>query len=219
VELAPRALRAAPRVVPRAFYVRSDAVAIAREMLGKVLCARGDDGVVSRGVIVETEAYTGLDDMACHSARFGRTKRTQSMYRPGGGTYVYTCHTQHLFNVIIGDEELPAGVLVRAVEPLSPIDLMLGRRNLDRLLPARLAAGPGMLTKALGIDKRFGDLDLCAGAESESDVGVWLEDVGIDLADSGVLASPRVGIDYAGEAKHYPYRFRVRQSQWTSRAK
>mmetsp|Transcript_4361 Transcript_4361/g.17144 ORF Transcript_4361/g.17144 Transcript_4361/m.17144 type:complete len:244 (-) Transcript_4361:1589-2320(-) len=210
-----------PRLA-REFYERADAVEVARDLLGKALCVR-TDGATCRALVVETEAYTGLDDRACHSANFGRTKRTESLYRPGGHAYVYTCRgTNHLFNVVIGDEELPAAVLVRAVEPLENVEVMLARRNLERVISARLAAGPGMLTRALGIDRTFDRLDLCMEVESEelSELdAIWIEDVGVSLREEAVLRSPRVNVDYAGEDKDLPYRFRVRDSPWTSRAK
>ena len=196
--------------IPRAFYTRPDVVAISRELVGKFLCTR-IDGVLTAGMIVETEAYHGLNDKACH-AHLKRTKRTEIMYAEGGCAYVYLIYGMHaLFNIVTNSDGLADAVLVRAIEPTDGLAEMLLRRNLPAPGP-RVTAGPGLVTKALGISTRHYGTDLTGNL-------IWLEDRGVQVADEQLLASPRVNVDYAGEDALLPWRFRLKGSPWTSKAK
>jgi len=136
------------RVLPRAFYER-ETEAVAREMLGTVLECETDDGLAS-GIIVETEAYLGEHDLACHAVA-GRTVRTEALYGPPGTSYVYFIYGMYwCFNAVTREEGLPSAVLVRALEPLDGIALMHKRR--PRISNAAdLTNGPGKLCTALGI--------------------------------------------------------------------
>lgn len=150
------ALQVGGAILPRAFY-RRDAVTVARELLGKVL-VNGD----TAGIIVETEAYPGGDDLASHSAA-GITDRTKVIFGPPGHAYVYLCYGMHACMNIVADAEGSAGcVLIRALEPVAGVEIMRERRH-----PARrdrdLASGPGKLTKALGITLGHYGADLTEG--------------------------------------------------------
>ncbi|MGD1844354.1 MAG: DNA-3-methyladenine glycosylase [Salibacteraceae bacterium] len=185
--------------LPLEFYQRADVVQVARDLLGKALvtCI---DGVVTSGIITETEAYAGVDDRASHAFGARRTQRTEVMYLPGGFAYVYLIYgLHHLFNVVTNVEDIPHAVLVRAIRPEHGIDTMLQRRKLPQL-NARFSGGPGTLSQALGITT------VLTGTSLLEDV-VWLE----ERPDHGqeITVGPRIGIDYAGEDALLPYRFRI----------
>jgi len=192
------------------FYVRGDVVAISRDLLGKVLCSRIDDEL-TKIVITETEAYAGVTDKASHAYGGRRTKRTEPIFGKGGTAYVYLCYgIHHLFNVVTNKSGTPHAVLIRAGEPLSGTELMLGRRK-KTAVDKTLLGGPGSLAKALGITTAHTGLSLL-------DRTIWIEDHGIDVDDRSIVAGPRVGVDYAADDALKPYRFRVgaRQSPGTA---
>jgi len=192
----------------KSFYTRSDVTLIARELLGKVLCT-DIDGTLTSGIIVETEAYSEIEK-ASHAYGGKRTARTEVFYNEGGLSYVYLCYgIHHLFNVITNRAHIADAVLIRAIEPLDGIDEMLMRRGMDKIAH-RIAAGPGSVSKALGIDKNHNGLNL---AEKE----IWIEDRGIKYKKSQIIASPRVGVDYAGEDALLPWRYRVKDSPWVGK--
>ena len=173
-----------PEVIPPQHWQRPRAtVAQARELIGKVLVRTHADGTRDARVIVETEAYDGEPDLACHAAK-GRTARTDVLYRNGGIWYVYLCYGIHeMLNLVTGPVDAPAAILIRGVTG---------------------AIGPGRVTKALSINR------LLNGTPAAPASGLHLEDHGIKIPKKHVLAGPRVGIDYAGPlwaAK--PWRFRL----------
>lgn len=181
---------------------------ISKDLLGKVIYTN-IDGVVTAGKIVETEAYNGRYDKACHAYQ-KRTKRTEIMYGQGGHAYMYLCYGMYnLFNIVTNTEGLADAVLVRAVEPLEGIETMLQRRKLDKL-QKRVSAGPGILSLALGLDKSHYGEDLLGNK-------VWLEDANFNYIDSEISATPRIGIDYAEEHIDLPWRFVVKGSEWVSK--
>jgi DNA-3-methyladenine glycosylase len=197
-------------LLPAGYFQSADVPGLARDLLGKFLLS-SVGGEVCGGMIVETEAYRGPDDKACHAWGNRRTKRTEVMFGPGGHAYVYLCYgIHHLFNIVTGEEGAPHAVLVRALEPTYNPSLMQRRRRLERL-ERRLTAGPGMLTQALGIDLRHNGARL-----SEPGSPLWLEDRGVRWPDSQVMTSPRVGVSYAGACAAWPWRFRIRDNRWTS---
>ncbi|WP_400193440.1 DNA-3-methyladenine glycosylase [Hymenobacter sp. B81] len=195
----------------QAFYRRPDVVALARELLGKYLftCI---DGVLTGGRIVETEAYAHVNDQACHSHLGRFTKRTRVMYEAGGVAYVYLIYGRYaLFNVITNEAGKADAVLIRGLEPTEGLVEMQLRRGLSQVSP-KLTAGPGLLTQALGIGTAHYGTDLTGKL-------IWLEDRGETVPDEQVRVSPRVGIDYAGTDAALPWRFRIKDSPWTSPAK
>lgn len=199
--------------LPADFYQREDVVQIARELLGKVLVT-AFGGRRTAGKIVETEAYRAPEDKASHAYNFRRTKRTEIMYAPGGMAYVYLIYgMHHLFNVVTNVEDTPHAVLIRAIEPVENVALMLERRGWRAAKP-QLTAGPGVLSKALGITVEHTGLKL-----TSKDSPIWIEDRDIFIENENIIASPRVGVSYAEEWAQQPWRFRVRDSRWTSRAK
>lgn len=195
----------------KSFYTQPDVVQIARDLLGKYLFTN-IDGVITGGKIVETEAYCGENDLACHSHSGRRTARTEIMFQEGGVAYVYLIYGIYaLFNIITNVAESADAVLIRAIEPTEGLPEMLLRRNQTTISP-KLTAGPGLVTLALGITTRHYGTDLTGET-------IWLEDQGEILTENQVIASPRVGVAYAGTDALLPWRFRLQGSNWTSKAK
>lgn len=178
--------------LPAAFYAE-DAETVARALLGQVLVVAGEDGP-RRGRIVETEAYVGPHDLACHASR-GRTRRTEVMFGPSGRAYVYLIYGMYdMLNVVTGAEGDPQAVLLRAVEPLEKV-----RGATD---------GPGKLTRALGVTvARHNGASLLGPA-------LWLEP---GAAPERVAVTPRIGVEYAGAWKDAPLRFFDPESRFVSR--
>ncbi len=198
-----------PDPLPRSFYGHDDVIRISRELLGKVLCTFLD-GELTCGIITETEAYAGIHDRASHAYGNRRTRRNAPMYAEGGIAYVYLCYgLHHLFNVVTGSADHPTAVLIRALQPLEGIDAMLRRRKKEKVTPA-LTAGPGSLSQALGIT-----VDL-SGAPLDRPP-LWIEDRGIAVPAGKIIARPRIGVAYAGEDAHKPWRFYIKDSPWVSR--
>jgi len=145
------------RILPRSFYARST-VEVARGLLGKVL-VHGP----TAGIIVETEAYLGGEDLAAHSAR-GLTQRTRVIFGPPGHAYVYLIYGMYeCLNLVAERDGRPGCVLIRALQPVSGVDLMRARRGATRKLE-QLANGPGKLTLALGITRAHNGADVTRGA-------------------------------------------------------
>lgn len=193
--MAPGARRPArvPGILSRlpAEFFRRDARTVARALIGCAL-VHGERA----GMIVETEAYLGPDDLASH-ARFGPTARTSVMFGPGGISYVYLCYGIHqMFNIVTGREGEGQAVLIRAVAPLVglPDDPSLGR-------------GPGKVTKALLLDRRHDRKDLAKG---QLYVAAYEHPPAIAIG-------PRIGVDYAGEWASRPLRFWWRDHPAVSR--
>lgn len=191
------------------FYLRNDVVQIAQELLGKVLYTN-IDGYLTAGKIVETEAYCGANDKACHAHCNKFTKRTSIMFGQGGRAYVYLCYgVHHLFNIVTNTEGNADAVLVRAIEPLEGIAKMLERRNFTQLKYS-LTSGPGSLTKALGIDKTHYGEDLLGNT-------IWIAENQVANEDIDIVATTRIGIDYAEEDALLPWRFYIKENKWVSR--
>lgn len=183
--------------LPREFYNRPT-LTIARELLGARL-VRILDGVKLVGLITETEAYIGEEDLGCH-AKAGRTPRTQVMYGPPGHAYVYFTYGNHwMLNTVTEREDFPAAVLIRAIQPIEGVEVMSARRN------GRDTFGPGKLTRAMGITKSENAVDL-----TEAGNGLWIE-AGVSVPDKSVTIGPRVGLYSVPEPwKSIPWRFLVK---------
>lgn len=191
--------------LPRTFYERADVVQISKELIGKYLCTSD-----AAGKIVETEAYCGRNDRACHANDGLRTRRTEVMYQRGGTAYVYLCYgIHHLFNVVTNRAGLADAVLIRAVEPVEGIEHMQKRREMHHTKPA-LTAGPGRLTQALGITTDHTATDLLGN-------DIWIESRNEKTKGHDILPSKRIGVDYAGSHAARMWRFTLRGSRWVSK--
>jgi DNA-3-methyladenine glycosylase len=191
----------------RTFYSRST-LEVASDLLGKVLVRRLGRNDLA-GKIVETEAYVGPHDLACHASR-GHTPRTSIMFGPAGYAYVYMIYGFYFcLNVVTEYPGYPAAVLIRAVEPLESLDLMRELRN-NPGRDTNIASGPGKLCMAMSIDKQLNGADLLGTT-------IWIEDRKIDPGP--IRTSPRVGVDYAQEYKDKPWRFFVDGSPHVSRVR
>jgi DNA-3-methyladenine glycosylase len=196
-----------PIKLPRSFYSRPS-LHVANDLLGKVLIRRIGRRKLA-GRIVETEAYVGPHDLACHASK-GHTPRTAVMFGPPGFAYVYMIYGFYFcLNVVTEPEGYPAAVLIRAVEPLESVDLMRKLRS-NPVRDTNIASGPGKLCMAMSIDKELNGADLLGTT-------IWIEDRNIDPGP--ILTSPRVGVDYAGEYRDKPWRFFVDGSAHVSRVR
>ena len=197
-------------ILPRAFYEREDPVEVALDLLGKILRVDSGKGVCAAR-IVEVEAYGGARDRASHAWR-GRTARNESMFGQPGTAYVYLCYGIHrMFNVVTAPENVPAAVLIRGVEPVEGRPLMAKRRKLSTG-DFRITAGPGALTAALGIRMAWDRSDLVCGP-------IRIEDDGMEIASNRIQKRPRVGVNYAGPAAKFRWRFSLRDNPWVSRSR
>lgn len=188
------------------FYIRTDVVKIARELLGKKLITE-IDGIRTSGIIVETEAYS-YRERGCHAFNNKLTNRNKVMFESGGVAYVYLCYgIHHLFNVVTNKPGTPEAVLVRALEPMEGEDWMMERMKTNKL--KRITSGPGKLTKALGIDRTFDGIQLTSNQ-------IWIEK-GVRVAEKKICTSTRIGIDYAGEDALLPWRYSIRDNEWVSK--
>ena len=195
--------------LPDSFYLDSGVVTISKNLLGKYLFT-SINGLICGGYIVETEAYNGVIDRASHAFGNRKTSRTQTMYEQGGIAYIYLCYGIHeMLNVVTSVEGQPHAVLIRAIEPMTGIDIMLDRKNMATLKP-NITAGPGSVAKALGVDRKLNGISL------QSDT-LWIEDRGLHFSDEQIAAVPRVGVSYAGRDALLPYRFYVKGNRYVSR--
>ena len=171
-------------ILPRDYFDRPT-LEVARALVGKYLVREQGSGLLA-GRIIEVEAYIGTEDKACHASK-GRTARTDVLFGPPGHAYVYLCYGMYeMLNVVTEQEGFPAAILLRAVE-----------------CEGRVIDGPGRLTRAFDIDRRLNRCDLTIGQS------LWFEDRG-EVVPTGVLKThPRIGVDYAGEWAHKPWRFRL----------
>lgn len=192
-----------------AYYLNQDVLFLAKDLLGKVLFTK-IDGELTAGIIVETEAYFGVQDKASHAYGGRRTNRTETMYSEGGISYVYLCYgMHHLFNIVSSVKDEPHAILIRAIEPLIGKEIIEFRRSMPAT-KAAISAGPGSAAKALGIDRSFNAKHL-HGEE------VWLEDHGIRYLDEEIAVTPRIGIAYAQEHALLPWRFFVKGNKYVSK--
>ncbi len=196
----------------REFYSR-DTITVAKDLLGKIL-VHNYDGNIIKGKIVETEAYLGVKDKAAHSYGGRKTKRVEVMYGPPGVAYVYFIYGMYYcFNIVTKEEGTPEAVLVRAIEPVENIDIMAINRfkkpyeELSRYQKRNLTNGPGKLCMALNIGKEQNGLDLCGDI-------LYLEEG--KKENFNIVTTTRIGIDYAEEAKDFPYRFYIEGNPYVS---
>lgn len=195
--------------IPHSFYLSTDVVSISKSLLGKYLftCI---NNLTTGGYIVETEAYNGIIDRASHAFGNRKTTRTQTMFQEGGIAYIYLCYGIHeMLNVVTSVEGQPHAVLIRAIEPVTGIDIMQARRNMEKVKP-NITAGPGSVAKALGISRNLNGISLQSDA-------LWIEDRGLSFTDEQIAAVPRIGVAYAGQDALLPYRFYVKGNIYVSK--
>ncbi|MEP2275605.1 MAG: DNA-3-methyladenine glycosylase [Reichenbachiella sp.] len=193
-------------ILPNDFYLRSNVLEVAKDLLGKVLCTT-IDGQLCKGIIVEVEAYSGKNDKACHANNGKRTPRTEVMYQEGGRAYVYLCYgIHHLFNVVTNQGGSADAVLIRALEPLAGLDIMASRLNSNN---KKLTNGPGILAKSMGITTQL------TGITFDEKL-LWIEH-GNNVSQSQIIATTRIGVDYAEEDALLPWRFYVKDNSWVSK--
>ncbi len=190
----------------RDFYNR-DGLTVSQELLGKTLVHITEDGI-TKGKIVEVEAYMGAMDKAAHSYGNLCSERTKIQYGEGGYAYVYLIYGMHIcMNIVANREAIPEAILIRALEPLEGIELMKKRRKTDNI--KLLCNGPGKLSQAMGITKdNYGD-DLCGEA-------LYVEE-GITIKKKQILKTKRINIDYAEEARDYLWRFTIKDNPYVSK--
>lgn len=192
----------------RSFYMHT-VQQVARHLLGQRLVHNFLGERIS-GFIIETEAYDGEEDQACH-ARSGKTKRNSAMYEQGGHAYVYFTYGMHwMFNCVCGPVDYPAAVLIRAILPIENLDFIRKRRvNIPQ---KHWCDGPAKLTKAMAIDGSMNGFDLC---DEHSNLNVC---AGITIPDSIVQTSPRIGIQNSGEPwVSLPWRYFIRPEDMRAR--
>lgn len=194
--------------LPLSFYRRKDVVLIAKELIGKILVTVMD-GITTAGRIVEAEAYNGPHDKAAHSYNNRRTNRTEVMFAEGGVAYVYLCYGIHqMFNIVTNEKDIPNAILIRALEPLVGIDTMLLRS--DKIMHgADLTRGPGNVAKALGIYVKHSATPLLSDE-------IFIADDGTNYPPDQLLATARIGVDYAAEDALLPYRYILKGNKYLS---
>ena len=195
--------------LPHEFYLQ-DTVTVARALLGCVLWRRiGRELLAAR--LVEVEAYLGANDMASHARRGLRSARNESMYLGGGHAYVYFTYGMHwCMNVVTQEADIAEAVLLRGAEPVRGIASMRRRRpkaKRDR----DLTNGPGKLCAALSIDENLDGVRLDGSL-------LWLAERDVELREEDIAVSPRVGVDYSGEAAFWPLRFYVSGNVYVGRS-
>lgn len=200
-------------------FFATDPESLARKLLGCTLVRVMEDGRRLSGVIVETEAYLGVEDKAAHTYGGRRTARNESMWRDPGTAYVYFTYGMHYcMNISAGRAGNPVAVLLRALEPVEGLDRMREHRTASgrrRSPPADsdLCSGPARLCQALGIDRAFDGHDMASPGAS-----LFVERrKGPRLSDESIASGPRVGIRYAEEWAERPLRFAIRGSAYASR--
>ncbi len=195
-------------------FFKYNTLDVAKNLLGKIII-RNISGNFLYARIVETEAYLGLNDRACHSYGGIITKRNSILYKDPGTIYVYLIYGMYnLFNIVTTDK--PEAVLIRAVEPIKGIEIMSKNRynlkecNLNSYKRKNLTNGPGKLTKALAIDRSFNGKNF--------DENIYIDDPK-EKKDFKIVTDKRIGIDYAKEAIDYPYRFYIENNPYVSKIK
>ena len=172
-------------------FFEQNTLKAAKGLLGKTVCIR-KDGKILKGIIVETEAYCGEDDLACHASK-GRTKRTETLYKKAGTVYAYLIYGMHYcLNIVTEKENYPSAVLIRGV---------LTEDNVQHRV-SHIVSGPGRVCRHFGVEKTFNGLDVFGK-------NIWVEDNGLKISPREILKSKRIGVDYAKHCKDYLWRFNL----------
>ena len=193
------------------FFLRTDAIRVARDLLGKLLVVPDSDGRRVSGMIVETEAYLGVIDKAAHSYGGRRTERNEITYAEGGHVYVFFVYGMYYqLNLVTGPADHPHVVLIRAVEPVEGVDVMRERRGRP-MKDTNLTSGPGKLCIALGITRDLNGEHLMGDR-------IWDEEYR-RIRKNEIVNGPRVGIDYAEEFADMPWRFWIEANPFVSKSR
>ena len=178
---------------------------LAKWLLGKKLIIN-HDGLLTSGYIVETEAYLGPEDRACHSYGWRRTPKVASMYEDAGTIYVYSMHGHNMLNVVTREVGVPEAVLIRAIQPLDGVELMVDSRGATGF---EVTNGPGKLCKAMGITRDFDGLELGCNK-------IYLDESSSKIPVE-IFVSARIGIPNKGEWTDAPLRFYVEGNPYISK--
>jgi len=202
------------KILNRAFFLE-DAQIVAKKLLGKVLVRQIDDHNIIKMRIIETEAYMGVNDQACHSYGFKKTPRVLPMYDIGGTTYVYLIYGMYFcFNIVVNLRDNPQAVLIRAGEIISGTES--AKQNLaftNKKQPfSKWTNGPGKLCIALKINKSLNQQDLLTCEQ------LFLEDDSFLVKAEDIVSTVRININYAGKDKDLPYRFYLKNSPFISKS-
>ena len=192
-------------IIPLSFYEGEDVVEISKSLIGKYIFHESEEGLTG-GRIVETEAYSGTNDKACHAHK-GKTNRNAVMFENGGRAYIYLCYgIHHLFNIVTNRQGNADAVLIRALEPICGVDIMRRRTN-KKETDKRLASGPGLVGKAMGFNVGL-------SGETLGDT-IWVGKKKEELPE--IVATSRIGVDYAGDDAFLPWRFYEANSDYVSK--
>ena len=195
-------------ILSREFY-QQDALTVANNLLGKLL-VRQINGQKIKLKIVETEAYIGPEDKACHAYQNKRTDRTETMFWAGGCAYVYLIYGLHYcLNIVTNQSEKPEAVLIRAGEPVNGWERIRQNRAIKSNQPEDLTNGPGKLCQALEINKEFDGADLT----TKDELYIINSEEQFEFT---VKKDSRINIDYAGEYADKPWRFYIADNSFTS---
>jgi DNA-3-methyladenine glycosylase len=198
----------------RSFYERNTLI-VAKELLGRVLVHITPEGV-TRGRIVETEAYMGPEDKGAHSYRGRHTPRMDPLYKTGGFAYIYQLHGyNYCINVVTQEEGIPQAVLIRALEPIEGLELMARRRKIDisdsrKSKLKNLTNGPSKLCQAMNINTSLNGIDLCGNE-------VFITSQAGLRSNEEMVAAPRIHIDYAEEYRDKLWRFLLKGNAFVSK--
>jgi len=194
--------------LPKEFYLSRNTAKIARQLLGKLLVVPDEDGRRVSGMIVEVEAYQGVDDHAAHSFGGRRTPRNEVMYGVGGRVYVFFIYGMYYqLNVVSGPADHPHAILIRGVEPIEGIQIMRARRG--EMKDVNLTSGPGKLAIAFGISREHNGADL-------NGEDIWIEEYRT-FAKKEIEIGKRIGVEYAGEDAERQLRFWVKGNRFVSK--
>jgi len=199
----------------REFYL-GDTVEIAQNLLGKYLVRVLPDGEVLAGRITETEAYVGRCDKACHAYNYRRTERTSVMFGPPGHAYIYLIYGMyHCLNFVTEPEGEPSAVLIRAVEPLTGVETIrqarFGEKPMTAYRKKNFMNGPGKVCKGFLLSKEQNGLDLTGDTLYVCDSLPECENDNTVKRKERIFFGPRIGVDYAEEARDFPWRFWLEQ--------
>lgn len=192
------------------FFYR-DTVIVAQELLGKYFVSNLKDGKVV-GKIVETEAYKGIDDLACHASK-GKTNRTEALFGETGRLYIYLNYGIFWLTNIVAHRDGVGAVLIRAAEITEGFDLVNNRLSNHRFVKPndKPASGPGKFSVAFGINKDFHKEDVTESCK------IYIEDRGVTISKFDLVESKRIGVDYAGHCKDFLWRYYIKNNTYISK--